>query len=216
MADAARRAGVPRVVDMVMLLSSPDAPTPRMRQNYLSEQIFEWADLGAVHVRATVFYENVRALARPTLATSGKLLLPWGSDSTIVPLASAEDVARVAAGLLTSPSLVPGSAFPVISEILTLRQILATLSEVLDQPVEYQEISDDQWRDGALAAGYNPHAVDHLSQLWQTLRTSPQRYEVPDTILQLGGRRPKTFQQFVREQRDTFLTPVRELATLSQ
>src|SRR5262245_4574867 len=71
MADAARRAGVKRLIDMVMLISAPDAPTPRMRQNYLSEQIFEWAGIGAAHVRATVFYENVRALALPTLVTSG-------------------------------------------------------------------------------------------------------------------------------------------------
>jgi uncharacterized protein YbjT (DUF2867 family) len=34
MAAAARKAGVTRLIDMVMLLSSPDAPTPRMRQNY--------------------------------------------------------------------------------------------------------------------------------------------------------------------------------------
>ena len=32
MAAAARNAGVSRLIDMVMLVSSPDAPTPRMRQ----------------------------------------------------------------------------------------------------------------------------------------------------------------------------------------
>src|SRR5262245_28955686 len=53
-ARAAREAGVSRLVNLVMLESSPDAPTPRMRQNYLSEQVFDWAGVGAVHVRATV------------------------------------------------------------------------------------------------------------------------------------------------------------------
>ena len=55
MAVAARNAGVTRLVDMVMLVSTPDAPTPRLRENYLSEQVFEWAGIGAAHVRATVF-----------------------------------------------------------------------------------------------------------------------------------------------------------------
>src|SRR5215471_9814355 len=59
MALAAREAGVSRLVNLVMLQSSPDAPTPRMRQNFLSEQVFEWANVGAVHIRATIFYENV-------------------------------------------------------------------------------------------------------------------------------------------------------------
>src|SRR5690242_20983085 len=107
MALAAREAGVSRLVNLVMLQSSPDAPTPRMRQNYLSEQVFEWAGIGAAHVRATVFYENLRALARPTLSTSGTVRLPWGSDTTSVPLASGEDVARVAVGVLLSPTVAP-------------------------------------------------------------------------------------------------------------
>ena len=67
MAIAAREAGITRLVNLVMLQSSPDAPTPRMRQNYLSEQVFEWANVGAVHIRATVFYENLASLVRPSL-----------------------------------------------------------------------------------------------------------------------------------------------------
>src|SRR3982074_257646 len=47
MAVAAREAGISRLVNLVMLQSSVDAPTPRMRQNYLSEQVFEWAGIGA-------------------------------------------------------------------------------------------------------------------------------------------------------------------------
>src|SRR5882757_3657568 len=103
MADAARRAGVTRLIDLVMLVASPDAPTPRMRENYLSEQIFQWAGVGAAHVRATVFYENMVALTAATIARDGSILLPWGSDSTVISLVSAEDVARVAAAALTDP-----------------------------------------------------------------------------------------------------------------
>jgi uncharacterized protein YbjT (DUF2867 family) len=201
MADAARKAGVTRLIDMVMLVSSPDAPTPRMRENYLSERIFEWAGIGAAHVSATVFYENVRALTSSTLAKDGSILLPWGSDSTVLPLVSAEDVARVAVGVLTGPSVTLGSSYPVIGEVLALRDIVATFSRVLGREVRYQEIPDQAWHDGALARGFNQHAVQHLSQLWRSIRSSPTRFEVPDTIEKLGGRKPKTFEEFVREQR---------------
>src|SRR3954453_5671356 len=105
MALAAREAGVTRLVNLGMLQSSPDAPTPRMRQNYLSEQVFDWAGIGAVHVRATVFYENLQALARASLPAQGAVRLPWGNDNMLLPLVAAEDVARVAVGLLTSASL---------------------------------------------------------------------------------------------------------------
>jgi uncharacterized protein YbjT (DUF2867 family) len=204
MADAARKADVTRLIDMVMLVSSPDAPTPRMRENYLSERIFEWAGIGAAHVRATVFYENVRSLTAATIAKDGSILLPWGSESTVIPLVAGEDVARVAVGVLTSPSVTPGNSYPVIGDVIALRDIVTTFKRILGREVRYQEIPDKAWHDGALARGYNEHAVKHLSQLWQSIRTLPRQYDVTDTIEKLGGKKPKTFEEFVREQQGAF------------
>jgi uncharacterized protein YbjT (DUF2867 family) len=121
MAVAAREAGVSRLVNLVMLQSSGPLPTPRMRQNYLSEQVFEWADIGAVHLRATVFYENLGAMARQSLPAQGAVRLPWGGENTVLPMISAEDVARVATGLLTSEKLVPGTAYPLIGATISLK-----------------------------------------------------------------------------------------------
>src|SRR3954471_8455753 len=113
MAFAARQHGVSRLVNLVMYQSSIDAPTPRMRQNYLSEQVFEWAGVGPVHLRTTVFYENVARLVGAGLPARGAIRLPLGNESTILPLISAEDVARIAVGLLTGPALTAGAAYPV-------------------------------------------------------------------------------------------------------
>jgi uncharacterized protein YbjT (DUF2867 family) len=204
MALAAREAGVSRLVNLVMLQSSPDAPTPRMRQNYLSEQVFEWADIGAVHIRATVFFENLGSLARQSLPAQGAVRLPWGSESTVLPLVAAEDVARVAVGLLTSPQLVAGTAYPLIGTTISLREIIATFARVLGKNVRYEEISDEEWRSHAAARGYNAHAIAHLSALWRALRSAAidpgdPRYAVTDAIEKIGGARPKTFEAFVRE-----------------
>src|SRR5262249_5112641 len=204
MAVAAREAGVSRLIDLEMLVSSPDAPTPRMRQNYLSEQVFEWAGIGAAHIRATVFYENLRSLVRVSLAAGGPIRLPWGSESTVIPLVSAEDVARVAVGLLTRASVPAGASYPVIGSVLALRDIIATLSRVLDRDIRYEEISDEEWRREALARGVNAHAVEHLSQLWRFFRQSGLRpdsaaYET-DTVETLGGAKPKSFEAFMREE----------------
>ena len=204
MAVAAREAGITRLVNLVMLQSSVDAPTPRMRQNYLSEQVFEWAGIGAVHVRATVFYENLASLARSSLPAQGAVRLPWGKDQTMLPLVAGEDVARVAVGLLTSPSLTTGTAYPVIGTVISLKEIIATFGRVLGKDVRYEEISDEQWRSEALARGLNAHALEHLSSLWKALRAAgldPERarFAVTDTIEKLGGARPKTFEAFVRD-----------------
>jgi uncharacterized protein YbjT (DUF2867 family) len=205
MAVAAREAGISRLVNLVMLQSSADAPTPRMRQNYLSEQVFQWAGVGAVHVRATVFFENLGRLVRSSLPAQGAIRLPWGKESTVLPLVAGEDAARVAVGLLTSPSLTAGTAYPVVGTAISLTEIIATFGRVLDKDVRYEEITDEEWRNEALARGYNEHSVQHLSALWRALRAAglkPEgaRFAVTDTIEKIGGAKPKTFEQFVREQ----------------
>jgi uncharacterized protein YbjT (DUF2867 family) len=204
MALAAREAGVSRLVNLVMLQSSADAPTPRMRQNYLSEQVFEWAGIGAVHVRATVFYENLGALVRQSLPAQGAVRLPWGKEQTVLPLVAGEDVARVAVGLLTSPALTAGTAYPVVGTVISLTEIIATFGRVLGKDIRYEEITDDEWRRDALARDYGQHAVEHLSALWKALRAAdldPERarFAVTDAIEKLGGAIPKTFEEFVRE-----------------
>jgi uncharacterized protein YbjT (DUF2867 family) len=205
MAVAAREAGISRLIDLEMLVSSPDAPTPRMRQNWLSEQVFEWAGIGAAHVRATVFYENLRALSRLTLAAQGTIRLPWGNLATVIPLVAGEDVARVAVGLLTQEQVPAGSSYPVIGAVVSLREIIETFGRVLGRDVHYEEISDEEWRSNALASGMSDHAVEHLSNLWRALRIrgerpQPERVEITDTIEKLGGAKPKTLEAFVREE----------------
>jgi uncharacterized protein YbjT (DUF2867 family) len=177
-----------------MLVSAPDAPTPRMRENYLSEQVFEWAGIGAAHVRATVFFENIHAL----LTASGRLSMPLGDDTTLIPLVAGEDVARVAAAVLTTEDVPAGSAYPVVGQLLTVKEIVATLSAGLGRDVAYENVTDESWAEAARSR-INDHAVTHLSKLWATLRTQPQDVEVTDTIEKLAGRRPKTFAEFVAE-----------------
>jgi len=209
MAYAAREEGVSRLVNLVMYQSSTEAPTPRMRQNFLSEQVFQWAGVGPVHIRATVFYENVARLVHLSLPAQGAIRLPWGRENTLLPLVAAEDVARIAVGLLTSSSWAAGTAYPVIGEVVSLKEIVAKFARVLDRDVHYQEITDEQWKTEALARAWNAHAVEHLSSLWKSLRAAaiaPEagRFAATDTIEKIGGAQPKTFEQFVREHRQEF------------
>lgn len=213
MALAARRHGVSRLVNLVMYQSSLDAPTPRMRQNYLSEQVFEWAGVGPAHVRATVFYENVARLVAANLPAKGAIRLPLGDQNTRLPLIAAEDVSRVAVGLLTASTVPAGAAYPLIGSVNSIRDIVETFARVLERDTHYEEITDEQWRSEALARGWNAHAVEHLSSLWRSLRAASAtaeagRYSATDTIETIGGAKPKTFEQFVRERATELVRPL--------
>jgi uncharacterized protein YbjT (DUF2867 family) len=197
-------------VNLVMLQSSPEAPTPRMRQNYLSEQVFEWAGLNVAHIRATVFYENLASLVRQSLPAQGAIRLPWGGENTVLPLVAGEDVARVAAGLLTGPELAAGTAVRLIGTTISLKEIIATFARVMAKNVHYQEISDEDWQRDAAARGWNPHAITHLSSLWRAIRGAAidpkdPNYAVTEAIERIGGAKPKTFEAFVREGQNELL-----------
>ena len=208
-ATAARQAKVELVANLSQLIARDGTqPTPHQWRHWLSEQIFDWADVGAVHLNPPVFFENLRAMARGPLAQTGTVLLPWGPESTVFPMIAGEDVARVAVGVLLGPIQPKNSVLPLVGQLLTIRDMMDAFSEALGRPIPYREITDEQWAQAASAAGINSTAVEHLTHLWRHLRTSSAEvratYKVSPAIEQLGGQPPKTLRQFLAEQAGQF------------
>ena len=54
---------------------------------------------------------------------------------------------------------------------------MGAFARILNRDIHYEEITDEQWRSEVLARGWNAHAVEHLSQLWRTLRSQPRVFE---------------------------------------
>ena len=104
---------------------------------------------------------------------------------------------------MTSPS--GGDGLSHDRDGLALKDIVGSFARVYNKDVHYAETTDDEWRTEALGRGYNAHSVEHLSALWKSIRATnlspePARFAVTDTIEKVGGAKPKTFEQFVREQ----------------
>jgi uncharacterized protein YbjT (DUF2867 family) len=207
-AAAAREAQTEMVVNMSQFQSTSNAPTLRNLQHRLADQIFDWADVGALHLNAPPFYENVRALITRTVTDQNTIYLPWGQGDAVFPLIAAEDVSRVAATLLAANDLPAQTRYPLVGEVPTVAEIVATLSSVLNRPIRYVEITDDQWKK-ATEERINRHALDHLSNLWRFFRNSgirkgEQGFEVSNIIEQLTGQRPQTLEEFFRLNADSF------------
>ena len=101
--------------------------------------------------------------------------------------------------------------FRSIGTAISLKEIVGSFARVLGKDVYYEEITDTEWSEGALARGWNAHAVEHLSALWKSIRAAGlsqdvARFAVTDTIEKIGGAKPKTFEQFVREQQGALAT----------
>ncbi len=206
-AAAARDAGVEMVVNNSQFQGGrgdpafrdlSHAPSFRNLQHRLVDRIFDWAQVGAVHVQAPPYYENVRALLGRSVREQNTAFLPWGEDTTVIPLAGAEDVACVAATLLSNPGLPSHSEYPLVSATPTVRAIVEALGRAIGRPIRYVAITDEQWAD-AVKERLNPHALDHLTHLWQTFRRGEERYQTTDAVRTITGRNPQTLEEFFRQ-----------------
>ena len=171
-------------------------------QHGLADRIFDWAEVGAVHLHAPPYYENVRALVRKSVAEQSTVFLPWGDGSATIPLVGAEDVSRVAAALLADSETPSASAYDLIAATPTVKEIVDTLSAALQRPIRYVGITDEQWAE-AMRGHINPHALDHLSHLWRYFRsigkTSDEEARgVTDTIRAVTGSPAQTLEEFFR------------------
>jgi uncharacterized protein YbjT (DUF2867 family) len=205
-AASAREAGLETVVNNSQFQGTPEdpisrglqgAPSFRNLQHRLADRILDWAQIGAVHIQAPPYYENVRALVSQSVATQDAAFLPWGDGDAVIPLVGAEDVARVAATVLAAPKPPFQKVYPLVSETPTVRVITETLGRALGRPIRYVPITDEQWA-AAVQERLNPHALDHLSHLWQYFRTSKGFRQPTNTIREVTGRNPQTLEEFFR------------------
>jgi uncharacterized protein YbjT (DUF2867 family) len=208
-AAAGRSAGLEQLVNLSQWLQpGGEQPTPHQTRHWLTEQIFDWADVGAVHLDATVFYENLCTWALGSLTQSGVIALPWGPDSSAVPLVSAQDVARVAAAVLTGPRLPSGTVIRLMAGGVTNEEITEAFGQILGRSVSYVEISDKEWAEAASAIGVNAVAVEHLTHLWRFLRTVPPEYQAfyhtSDAFQEFTGQPPQSLLQYLQEHKDLF------------
>jgi len=173
------------------------APSHRNLQHRLADRIFDWAQVGAVHIQAPPYFENVRALVSNSVTAKDMVFLPWGDGAATFPLAGGEDVARVAASLLTSTEQPARTVYPLVTEALTVQKIVVTLSKVIGRPLKYVPITDEQWAD-AVKERINPHAVDHLSHLWRYFRTREHQVQPTNVVREVTGHEPLSLEEFFR------------------
>jgi uncharacterized protein YbjT (DUF2867 family) len=216
-AAAARDAALELVVNNSQYQGTPGDPAFRgltrvasfRNLQRLADRIFDWAQVGAVHLQAPPYYENVRALVSRGVAEQSTVYLPWGEDRTVIPLVGAEDVSRVAAALLANPGVPTQNAYALIGETPSVTEITEALGRAIGRPIRYVAITDEQWA-GAVKERLGHHALDHLSHLWQTFRKGEERYQTTDAIPVVTGRNPQTLEEFFRENAGFFASTSQE------
>lgn len=204
-AATARDVGLELVVNNSQFQGTSDDPvfrdlryaaSFRNLQHRLADRVFDWAQVGAVHIQAPPYYENVRALVSRSVAEQDAAFLPWGNGDAVIPLAGAEDVARVAAALLAGSDVASEKVYSLVTETRTVREIVEILGNAIGRPIRYVPITDEQWAE-AVRQRMNPHALDHLTSLWRYFRKGETRAAQPtDAVRSVTGTNPQTLEEF--------------------
>lgn len=211
-AATARDAGLELVVNNSQFQDTPidpafrdlrNAPSFRNLQHRLADRIFDWAQVGAVHIQAPPYFENVRALLARSVAEQSAAFLPWGDGNAVIPLAGAQDVAQVAATLLARSQVPSEKVYPLITETPTVLEIVETLGKAIGRPIRYVPISDERWAE-AVKERLNPHALDHLTHLWKYFRTNEKRHQTTNVVREVTGRNPQSLEEFFKANAELF------------
>ena len=202
-AIAAQDSGVRAFVNMSQISAREYSDSPLARHHWLSEKILDWADVGAIHIRPTFFAEMLYILGAQTIATQGKLYLPYG-DERHAPVA-ANDIALVVVGLLTDPEPHIGARYVLTGpKNLTVAEMASVLSEELGTTVEYVDLPVDVWGDVISGVdGMNEFLVTHLKAVAVDHQNGIFSAET-DIVERIGGQPPQSLPEFVRENIDAF------------
>ncbi len=203
MAVVAREYGVHGLVNISLMPARAGHPSPEARQQWLAERIFDWADVGVVHVRGAFFYENLLRLTAGRVFSTGEIRLPFGEGK--VSWGAAEDIAKVVAAILCDPAPHRGQTYNVTGpDILTCNELATLFSRILRRPVVHVDIPLQQWQEELLQLeGPNPHLIEHLSCLAREFKErGPDGGIRTDVVQRITGSEPKSLETYLSEHID--------------
>lgn len=190
--QAARSAGIAHFVYHSVLHPQTEDMPHHWQKLGVEEWIFE-SGLDFTILQPAAYMQNVLGY-RAQITAEGIYPVPYPVD-TRLSLVDLNDVAAVAALVLTEPGHA-GAVYELAGpEILTPIQIAAALSTQLGRPMTAQEIPLAQWEENARRAGLSDYAVDTLRRMFRYY-AQYGFWGNANVLRWLLGREPATFAEW--------------------
>jgi len=202
--DAAKKAGVSHIVKFSGAESGVGFNAKHFRYTRMHqeiEQYLETSGMAWTHLRPGQFMQ-VYLRETPTIVSKGAIFLAL--DKVRLSPVDVEDVAKVAAGLLTSNGHEGKSYNMTGPEALTMTEITERISQAIGRPIRYVNITPAERRQALLNAGMPTEFVDALDEQGSERRSHPES-RVDLTTHAAFGVRPTTFLEFAHRHAATFL-----------
>jgi NAD(P)H dehydrogenase (quinone) len=192
--EAARKAGVKHVV-YTSMPKPDDSLVPFAPDHLGTEQALAASGVGWTILRNTWYQENL-FMALPGVLVSGKWFTSAGEGR--VAHVSREDCARTAAAVLASEKTNNSRLDVSGPQALTTAEVAATVTSVTGKQIEVVQVSDEQLKQGLIAAGI-PEFVAPLLVAFDANTRAGKVNIVSDTVEKLTGKSPQTLRSFLIE-----------------
>lgn len=200
MIDAARSAGVRRIV----LLSSIGArlrPLPTIGATLAArEDLLRESGLDVTYLRPNQLMSNALWWA-DGIRDENRVVDPTGPGR--IPVVDPEDIARVAALVLTEDGHVGHGYILNGPEALTSREQVEILSEVLGRTIDFVDVTPEQLAQDSIDHGTPVQLAEAMQNLNEMFRVG-RAGMIADDIENLTGVAPQTFRDWCERHVDSF------------
>ncbi len=206
-AMVAKESNIEMVIEMSQMGAQVDSPSPATQNHAVAENIFNWADIGAVHIRPGLFAWNYLGFAAPTVADHNKFYYPHPEAKyTIV---HPKDVGEVVAEILANENKDKhiGKTYEISgSQVYSAEDITKDISEMTNQEVGYVPVSVDQWIDAVKDhPTINDFLATHLREF--SAEVSEGRFDkITNVVKNITGHEPRPFKEYIEEYKEMFLS----------
>lgn len=185
-------------LEVVALMSQwnphPTHPSVVTREHWIANQLYRWMpSVDVIHVNPGLF-AFLYLLGLPAIVQMGRLLAPFGEGRNAPP--SNEDIARVAAGVLTDPAPHVGKSYrPTGPELLSTHEIADILTDVVGRRVKYQNVPLKMFTKAAKAFGFPTFEISQMRNYAEDLRGGAFEIGAPtDHVEAVTGQKPERFE----------------------
>jgi NAD(P)H dehydrogenase (quinone) len=199
-AQAAKERDLELIVNMSHIQSRPDARSKATQNHWLSEQIFDWSGVPTTNLRVTFFMEWLTYIAH--LIRYGRYVMPYDADSRFAPIAG-RDIAATAATILAEPGRHRGRTYTLTGPVeYSHHELAAEVGRVLGRDLPFERTTVSTFLD-LLGIPDDTAKLRHFEAV--TIDQQEGRLAgVTDTAATILGRRLRTVEDFVNENRSLF------------
>ncbi|MGO4792357.1 SDR family oxidoreductase [Paenibacillus sp. 2KB_20] len=192
--DAAKKAGVGRLLYTSQMFSSATSHFPPMNVHAATEEMLKSSGMAFTSLRNGFYAASAMMWMGDALKT-GELIAP---EDGPVAWTSHSDLAEATAVILTEQRYDAMTPHLTASEAIDMGRIASIASKVLDRPIRRIVVSDDEYRNHLMSRGLPEAMVGMLTGMFQASRQGDFSQTNP-TLENLIGRSPVNFTDYLKD-----------------